>query len=219
MVKIECAFDVCAEIRHVIPRSKAGRWEVASKTPNDWWPQYLAAMQSVVWDPALLDPLPPNKPARVQNKLGLVKEGRWDTKTIMRLDRIIQEITTSDNYNSSGEDLPRAAPTSDGLPGAPWLWNPVHMFQDHSWEFLQKEFKHRLQRIDQFCDLANDHSSESSETLFLTCVILWFLSGGGKDEVLGTRMTIFARHALRYSIGRALHVRPGSIMRTGWLKK
>jgi hypothetical protein len=33
--KIERAFDHCAEIRHVIPYSKAGRWEDASKTRED----------------------------------------------------------------------------------------------------------------------------------------------------------------------------------------
>ncbi|KAJ4324428.1 hypothetical protein N0V94_001326 [Neodidymelliopsis sp. IMI 364377] len=218
--KIERAFDHCAEIRHVIPYSKAGRWEAASKIPDDWWPSYLAAMKSAVWNPALLDPLPPNTQRRVHaGSMPVSEEKEWDVKTIMRLNRTIEEIELDKKYNPRGIELPRAAPTSEGLPGAPWLWHPEHMFQDHSWEFLQLEFEERLARIDRDCDWAHDHDSESAETLFLACVIIWFKLDGGKDEILGTRMTIFARHALRYSIGRALHVRPGSIMLTGWKEK
>jgi hypothetical protein len=67
-------------------------------------------------------------------------------------------------------------------------------------------------------DSAHDHNPESAEALFLARVILWFQSDGGKNEILGTRMTIFARHTLRYSVGRALHVR-GSIILTGWKEK
>jgi hypothetical protein len=110
-------------------------------------------------------------------------------------------------------------PTLEGLPGALWLWHPEHMFQDHSWEFLQLEFEDRLRRMDRDCDWAHDHDPESAETLFLACVILWFHSDGGRDGVLGTRMTIFTHHALRYSIGRALHVRPDSTILTGWKEK
>jgi hypothetical protein len=112
-----------------------------------------------------------------------------------------------------------SSPALEGLPGAPWLWHPEHIFQDHSWEFLQLKFEDRLRRMDKDCDWVHDHDPESAETLFLACVILWFQSDGGKDEILGTRMTIFTRHALRYSIGRALHVRPGSIMLNGWKEK
>jgi hypothetical protein len=47
----------------------------------------------------------------------------------------------------------------------------------------------------------------------------WYQRDGGKDEVLGLRMTIFKHHPLRFSIGRALHVAPGSAMVTGWQTK
>lgn len=73
--------------------------------------------------------------------------------------------------------------------------------------------------MDEGCDWANDHERESSETLFLTCVVLWFKYDSGKDEILGLRMTVFPRHSLRFSIGRAIHVEPGSIMLTGWDEK
>jgi hypothetical protein len=50
-------------------------------------------------------------------------------------------------------------------------------------------------------------------------VILFFSLDGGKDEILGLRMSIFVRHPLRFSIGRALSVEPGSIMMSGWTTK
>jgi hypothetical protein len=132
-----------------------------------------------------LDSLPPNTQRRVHaGTVQVSKEKQWDVKTIMRLNRIIEEIKLDEKYNPWGLELPRAAPTLEGLPGAPWLWHPEPMFQDHSWEFLQLEFEDRLRRMDRGCDWAHDHDSESAETLFLACVILWFQSDGGKDEIL-----------------------------------
>jgi hypothetical protein len=42
---------------------------------------------------------------------------------------------------------------------------------------------------------------------------------GGKDEILGLRMSIFVRHPLGFSIGRAMSVEPRSIMMSGWTTK
>jgi hypothetical protein len=56
---------------------------------------------------------------------------------------------------------------------------------------------------------------EFIKDLSLTCMILWFALDGGKEELLGLRMTVHIRHPLRFSIGRALHVQPGSSIRIG----
>ncbi|KAA8624393.1 hypothetical protein TUN199_09079 [Pyrenophora tritici-repentis] len=136
------------------------------------------------------------------------------TKDIPRLDKICREIESSPTLNSNGLKLPRAEKN-----GAPWLWDPEHMFENPSWDYLPNLFTKRMARIDQTCDWSNDHDDESNQTLFLTCVVLWFKLDGGKDEILGLRMTVFSRHALRFSIERALHVTPGSIMRSGWNAK
>ncbi|KAI1528747.1 CsdB Selenocysteine lyase, partial [Pyrenophora tritici-repentis] len=133
---------------------------------------------------------------------------------IPRLDKICREIESSPTLNSNGLKLPRAEKN-----GAPWLWDPEHMFENPSWDYLPNLFTKRMARIDQTCDWSNDHDDESNQTLFLTCVVLWFKLDGGKDEILGLRMTVFSRHALRFSIERALHVTPGSIMRSGWNAK
>ncbi|USP77680.1 hypothetical protein yc1106_04954 [Curvularia clavata] len=93
------------------------------------------------------------------------------------------------------------------------------MYEDHEWEHLARMFSDRFRRMITSCDFANDHKNESSQTLSLTCVILWFKLDGGKDEFLRLRMTVFRRHPLRFSIGRAVHVEPGSTMITGWSAK
>jgi hypothetical protein len=73
--------------------------------------------------------------------------------------------------------------------------------------------------MDELCDWSNNHDDESPESLFLTCVILWFSLDGEKNGILGLRVTIFSRHTFCFSIGRALHVGTSSIMVTGWSKK
>jgi hypothetical protein len=45
----------------------------------------------------------------------------------------------------------------------------------------------------------------------------WFKIEGSKDLIWGK--TIFTRHPLRYSIGRALHFALGSVIVTGWTEK
>lgn len=144
----------------------------------------------------------------------------WSKDTVLRLNKICEEIEASEDFNPGGKlTLPRRGGAPVGEPAAPWLWVLEHMFIDNDWHYLACEFAYRLKRMDEKCDWKNDHSQESNETLFLTCVVLWFQTGGGKDEILGLRMTVFVRHALRYSIGRALRVEPGSLMVSGWTVK
>jgi hypothetical protein len=201
---IEQTFDQLFRIRTLIPRGVLDRVALGPKLPNSWWSSFESMMKSGVWNE--IEPMcnfrlmqfhvPPNS--------------LWDKDTVQRLAAICAQIEKSSFYN------PNNLTIRVGSDGAPWLWNPDHMFHDHSWALLNRIFAHRFWRLDKDCDWTNDHDSESSQTLFLTCIILWFILDGGKDEILGVRMTIFTRHSLRFSIGRALHVDPGSVMRTGW---
>ncbi|KAH4802782.1 hypothetical protein HBI25_207700 [Parastagonospora nodorum] len=213
LVDIEKSFDHFWQIRILIPYAKALRIELARKAPLGWWENYSRMMHCGVYDGSggLYQF---NYRTYFQIKLG---EGdKWNKDKILCLDRICQAIEQSAVYNPKGLSLPRGRRSPQGMPGAPWLWNPDHIYDNHDWEYLNRLFLHRFQRMDTTCDWKNDHLQECGETLFLTCVILWFALDGGKDELLGLRMTVHIRHPLRFSIGRALHVQPGSIMRTGW---
>jgi hypothetical protein len=209
---IELIFDHLFMIRCLIPRGRKVRKALSSEVSHTWWKRFEAMMKSGVYDGCR-----PAKNYTFKTTLA-AREDFWDAQTIRRINRICQEIENSAVYNPQRLKLPRGKQRS-GLPGAPFIWNPSHMFTDHSWHFLASMFKSRFERMDDMCDWVNDHTQESPETLFLTCVVLWFQLDGGKDELLGLRMTAFVRHPLRFSIGRALHVAPGSIMRTGWTKR
>ncbi|CAO2650730.1 Nn.00g020220.m01.CDS01 [Neocucurbitaria sp. VM-36] len=205
---IELAFDHYYKIRLVVPFPKDDRKEIAAEQPKNWWPRYLKMMKSGVYDgtPLTYD----------FDWITWFVSNEWSQETIMRLDRICKEIENDPLLNPNKLVLPRGGKAPRGCPGAPWLWNPNHMFSDHDWRYLARVFASRFKRMDETCDWANDHDDESEETLFLTCVVLWYQLDGGKDEVIGVRMSVFKRHPLRWSIGRALHVKPGSIMVTGW---
>ncbi|KAI8942961.1 hypothetical protein NX059_001000 [Plenodomus lindquistii] len=208
---IELMFDHYSRIRTIIPYGKDDRMKYASAQPPEWWLSYLKMMRSGVFDgsPPIYD-----RDWRTQS----ITLSPWSDQDIARLDKICVEIEHDPTINPKGLRLPRGPPSA-GRAGAPWLFNSKHMFKNHGWDYNGCLFQERFTRMDTACDLANDHENESPETLFLTCVVLWFLLDGGKDEVLGLRMTVFRRHALRFSIGRALHVEPGSIMVTGWKAK
>lgn len=205
---IECMFDHCHRIRLVVPRGIALRIEAAKQQDQSWWPLYLQMMRKGIYD----NTKPIYEVDWSTCSLRWIES--WGDAIVARLDKICKEIESSPKYNPRGLKLPRS-PKS----GAPWLWNPNHMFDNHDWDHLATLFRIRFTRMDRICDMASDHEHESSQTLFLTCVILWFQLDGGKDEILGLRMTVHKRHALRFSIGRALHVAPGSVMATGWSKK
>ena len=205
---IELQIDHFYHIRMLIPWSKVGRMELASRTPQQWWPRYEAMMKTGVFDGSA-----PIYNAAYSTISRPAEKNPWDNESITRISRICDEIEQSPIYNPRELHLPR------GTDNAPWLWNPTHMFSDHCWEFLGRLFAERFRRMDKWCDWTNSHEHECQDTIFLTCVILWFQSDGGKDEVLGLRMSVFVRHPLRFSIGRALHVPPGSKMVTGWSAK
>jgi hypothetical protein len=201
---IEKTFDSLYRIRTLIPGHTLDRVALGPKLPNSWWSSFEMMMKSGVWN---------GTEPRYKFDFFHVKTERflrWDNDIVKRLSVICAQIEKSSLYNPNKLSMPV------GSDGAPWLWNPEHMFQDHSWGFLNRIFAMRFDRLDINCDWTNDHSNESSQTLFLTCIILWYMLDGGKDETLGVRMTIFSRHPLRFSIGRALQVDPGSTMRTGW---
>jgi hypothetical protein len=201
---IEQTFDRLFRIRTLIPRGVLDRVALGPKLSSSWWSSFEAMMRSGDWDGT--EPL-----YRFRFLyFNALPNSIWDEDTVQRLAAICAQIEKSSLYNPNKLSLPV------GSDGAPWLWNPDHMFHDHSWALLNRIFAHRFWRLDDDCDWTNDHDNESSQTLFLTCVILWYMLDGGKDEILGVRMTVFTRHPLRFSIGRALHVEPGSIMRTGW---
>jgi hypothetical protein len=201
---IEQTFDQLFRIRTLIPRGVLDRVALGPKLSSSWWSSFEAMMRSGHWDGT--EPLYRFRFLYFK----ALPHSIWDNDTIQRLAAICAQIEKSPLYNPNNLSLPV------GSDGAPWLWNPDHMFHDHSWALLSRIFAHRFWRLDNDCDWTNDHTNESSQTLFLTCVVLWFMLDGGKDEILGLRMTIFTRHSLRFSIGRALHVDPGSVMRTGW---
>jgi len=207
--EIELAFDHFAKIRNMIPYRMSDRWLVAGKTPKHWWPHYEKLMRSGVYDGS--EPI-----YKWHNRIATPSTPKWDKATIKRLNDICIEIENSPKYNPRKLTLPRGPQGSGGVPSAPWLWNPDHKFADHDWKLIETIFRERFRRMDNTCDWVNNHDNESAETLFLACVILWFELDGGKDEVLGLRMTVFSRHALSFSIGRATKVAPGSIMITGW---
>jgi len=213
IARLELGVDHCFMVRIAIPFSLESRIELARGTEDAWWKQYLANMRTGVYDGV----------RRIYNYEISCWSGwmqrDWNRDTITRLDKVCRQIETSPFYNPQKLKLPRGTSGRDGLPGAPWIWNPAHQFIDHNWDFLSSTFMQRFKRMDRTCDWANDHDHESSETLFLACVVLWFRLDGGKDELLGLRMSLFVRHPLRFSIGRALHVPPGSVMKTGWQKK
>lgn len=212
--RLELGFDHCYHIRIAIPWSKDQRIALASEQEITWWPALSKAMRSGVYTDAVKriydwEPRPDCK-----------KRSTWDAKTVARLDKVCQEIENSPVYNPGQKlKLPRGPPVSAKVKGAPWLFNEAHQFDDHNWDLLGCMFNTRFFTLDNRCDLANDHENESGETIFLMCVILWFKSGGGYDDILRVRMTVFVRHSLRFSIGRDLHVDPGSIMHTGWTVK
>jgi hypothetical protein len=209
---IELAFDHYSMIRLLIPQSKERRIEAASKTDSSWWNRYRKMMVSGVYDNSA--PI-----HQIYWRSFEDASSSWSDHDITRLAKICEEIENNPKINPKKLKLLRGRCRSSGKPDAPWLWIPTHMFQDHSWAYLNALFTSRFQTMDNRCDWANDHENESPETLFLACVVLWFLLDGGKDEILGLRMTVFRRHPLRFSIGRALCVEPGSIMRTGWKAK
>ncbi|CAN9217678.1 unnamed protein product [Alternaria alternata] len=206
--QLELAFDHCFRIRCVLPRSIKLRRELASMLGKEWWDGFYRMMKTGVYDGM-------NPVHNFKVDFGTREGSSWDFDSITRLKRICLEIEHSPDCNPQGLQLPRGQASRNS---APWLWNEAHMFDNLDWDYLGRLFSERFRRLDRHCDLANDHRNECSETLFLTCVILWFRYGG-KDEILGLHMTVFSRHALRFSIGRALHVEPGSIMRTGWTVK
>jgi hypothetical protein len=213
--RIELEFDHFFKIRTLLPRGVNARKDCASMAAAAWWSKFEKMMRSGIYDGT--------KPAygfKISTDTAkLTSRLIWDTKTIRRLNGICVEIENSAVFNPRKLKLPRGLSLPPEQPGAPWLWNPTHMFEDLNWQFITDVFQSRFQRMDNLCDWVNDHDQECAETLFLTCIILYFALDGGKDEVLGLRMTIYNRHALRFSIGRALHVQPGSIMRTGWNTK
>lgn len=88
---------------------------------------------------------------------------------------------------------------------------------DHSWAYLKALFATRFQRMDELCDWSNDCDTKSDQSLFLSCVIMWFQRDDCKDEILSLRTAGFAPHPLRFSVGRALHVDLGSLMATSWI--
>jgi hypothetical protein len=207
--ELELRFDHAFLIRSSIPYSKEQRIQLATKEDDARWQHLLKSMRSGEYDGV----------KRIGNfKITCTNHaatGRWDQDTIARLDKICREIERSPVYNPKKIKLPRGTTTSSETAGAPWLWQPQHMFDDYSWELLADLFEERFIRMDNTCDFTNDHGHECAETIFLTCVILFFSLDGGKDEILGLRMSILVRHPLRFSIGKALSVEPGSIMMTG----
>ncbi|KAF3048972.1 hypothetical protein E8E11_008438 [Didymella keratinophila] len=146
-------------------------------------------------------------------------EDDWTNEDKKRLAGICEEIRKDKKLNPRVLTIPCGRQESPDLPPAPFPFHPAHMFKYHCWAYLQEIFYDRLKRMDEKCDWATDHSQESAKTMFLTCVILWYKYDGGKDEITGLRWTVFMRHALCVSVGRALHVEPGSVMRTGWRTK
>jgi len=201
---LELAFDHAFRIRTVLPRSIKQRKELAHQQSPEWWKRFHHMMLNGIYDG--LKPI-----YDFFFNLDLSSSSVWDDATIKRLDLLCREIEASPFYKPKGLTLPRG---SSNHGSAPWLWNILHKFDDLNWEYLGRLFATRFKRMDDDCDFANDHDNECAETVFLTCVILWFRSDG-KDEILGLHMTVFSRHALRF----ALHVEPGSIMRTGWTQK
>jgi hypothetical protein len=210
---IERAFDHCMKVRDVFPLGREARKTAALIKSDAWFSQYLEMMRTGIYDDTFT-------PLHKGRALYVTRAYTWDTETILRLNLIIEEMESSEELNPGKKlKLPRAKTSLPGIPAAPWLWNTEHMFQDHDWQFLGEQYSHRFERMDVDCDFANDHSHESDQNLFLAHAVQWFKTEGGKDEMLGLRTTVFSRHPLRYSVGRALNVAPGSAMVTGWTKK
>ena len=207
---LELVADHSAKIRYVIPWSKKSRITFGTKSSKDFWPAYLEMMKSGT----LGSPF-----AHTQEDHHVYKRSRnssWTLQDKTRLSKIVEEIAASEEFNPGGAlKLPYNHSNSQEPP-APWLWAPSHIFLNHDWDFLAFEFAKRFDRMDNACDWINDHSTESKDNLFLTTVIWWFESDGGKDAVLGLRLNVFPRHFLRYSVGRSKKVQPGSKMLTGW---
>lgn len=81
-----------------------------------------------------------------------------------------------------------------------------------AWWF--REVLERYWRMYYECNFQHD-TDESPATIFLEIIMQWFESGGTYDFIR-CEMTVFSGHPLRYSIGRASHVPPGSPMITSW---
>ncbi|KAH3920516.1 hypothetical protein HBH56_005590 [Parastagonospora nodorum] len=211
--KIECAYDHCARIRNVIPYTKESRMREAAKTPNNWFLEYDSMMEKGLYNLSF------DKKSLCAYKWRawkLVRPTHTEESDIRRLNQLFETIQADKTINPSGIPFLRGK-SFNGLPGAPWLWNPEHMFHDYDWEFLAAQMEHRLRGVDEKCDFFSDHEDESWQTLCLTCVVLFFKLNGGKGEWIGVYMTIFSRHPLRWSVGR--RDEPGVKMFTGWKNK
>jgi hypothetical protein len=202
---IELMIDHYARIRLVIPLKVDDRRRITA--PQSWWKRYHKMMRSGVWDGT--------EPIYKYNWMtsGSSTKSPWSNADIIRLNDICLEIERSATINPNSLRMPRGPVLSPGQPAAPWLFNPAHMYSDHGWQYLA------CLSTAERCDWVNDHSRECAETLFLVCVVMWYQRDGGKDKVLGRRMTIFKHHPFRFLIGRALHGASGSIMVTGWQTK
>lgn len=126
--------------------------------------------------------------------------------------RIHEQIRASEIYNPRGLRIPM------GPGDVPYPFLTHHMpaktspsaFRD----FISKEFISRWQGMDEWCNWAFV-TGNSPKTLFLTCLIWWY-STGGLDEVFGCGITFYTSHMLSISVGRRREVDPGSQMDDGW---
>lgn len=134
----------------------------------------------------------------------------WDADYLVVLAAIVKEAEQDPVINPKGLNVPVDENNM------PWLWRKDHMFTKGLAEFLFLEMRSRYWQWWYWCDYSNvPEIPESSATIFVFCVIQWFVHGGGKDPMLFSEMTIYPRHPQRWSIGRAPHVLAGSILLSG----
>jgi hypothetical protein len=137
--QLELAFDHYFRINITLPWSRAKRIRMASKQTQAWWQRISRMLKSGVYDGCEATAGYTIRP-HLSTAYGT---GAWDAETIVRLDGIVTAIENSLLYNPTRLVLPRSKS------GAPWLWNPAHMFDDHDWAFLAPVFEHMFSRLDE----------------------------------------------------------------------
>ncbi|KAK4893222.1 hypothetical protein LTR27_008343 [Elasticomyces elasticus] len=134
----------------------------------------------------------------------------WTPAQQNQLLLLVKQIEDDKTINPRGLTIPRHHS------GAPWPFILGHMFtaDENLWDWFHREMVYRVDTWMNICNWEHE-TRESPATLFGLLIVNWFRTGG-VDPYLGFQMTIWVRHPLRFSFGRADHVLPGSPMRSGF---
>jgi hypothetical protein len=203
--QINNALDHVYLAKLCIPSKRLTRHRFFQRITNKQYDAIVSMCKSGIYDESLadIDSSRPNSRTIWQ----IPPPQPWSSRRIKEIDHIIRQIEA------------RYAVKFDRVNGAPFFWNPEHIFSTYTWQLLERIMYSRFRTMDKWCDANREHHDESPDTLTLEVAVQIAERKGPKDLFFGFSLTILARHDAAMSIGRADLVKPGSKIQSGWIVK